>query len=95
MWPAFSAANSLVPSAETATELQCARSVLVGCQDPPASVERYTWPSAVAPPLAAMRVRPSAEEATLTQLVIGAVAGAQFNPELVEMKIEPLPEPVP
>ncbi len=60
----------------------------------PASVERNRCPSALEPPPAAIRVPPSAEEATLTQLESGAVVCIQFKPELVETKIGP-PEPLP
>ncbi len=94
MWPAFSAAASLVPSAETATALQWVWKELVTFQVAPESVERNRYPRALEPPLAASRVRPSAEQAMATQFVTGAVVGVQLNPELVEMKMEP-PEPVP
>ncbi len=94
MWPLFSAATSFVPSAETATQLQCVRREFVTFHVAPESVDRYRWPSALEPPPAASSVRPSAEDATHIQFVTGAVVCAQFNPEFVEMKIEP-PEPLP
>src|SRR5512140_2880261 len=89
MWPAFSAAASLVPSAATATQLQWVRRELVRFHVAPQSVDRNRCPSALEPPPAARRVRPSAEEATATQLESGAVVGAQLNPALVEMRIGP------
>ncbi len=89
MWPAFSAAASLVPSAETATQLQWVWREFVTFQVAPQSVDRNRQPRALAPPAAARRTRPSAEEAMLTQFKSGAVVGAQFKPELVEMKIGP------
>ncbi len=94
MWPAFSAATSLVPSAESATQLQWVKRELVRFHVAPESVDRNRCPKALEPPPAARSVRPSAEAAMATQFVTGAVVGAQFSPELVEMKIEP-PEPVP
>jgi hypothetical protein len=61
---------------------------------PPESVDRYKCPSELEPPPAAIRVLPSAELATVTQFVMGAVVWAQLSPEFVETKIGPLANPL-
>ena len=95
MWPAFSAATRWVPCADAATALQCVSKVLVWFHVAPESVDKYKCPNALEPPPAAMIVLASAEQATSTQLVSGAELCVQFNPEFVEIEIEPLPEPFP